>query len=87
MAMAPHTQFIAAGLPGDLAIREAELLELEQLGCGKVVQLPAAKQPLLSVDDATQFGQEPGINTADPVNLSIGSPPQHGAADAENALR
>ena len=87
MAMTPHTQFIAIGLPGDLAIRKAELLEFEQLRSGQVAQLPTAQQLLLSVDDASQLGQEPGINAADPVNLSIATASQHGAADAENPLR
>ena len=87
MAMTPHTQFIAIGLPGDLAIRKAELLEFEQLRSGQVAQLPTAQQLLLSVDDASQLGQEPGINAADPVNFSIGPTSQHGAADAENPLR
>ena len=53
--MTPHTQFIAIGLPGDLAIRKAELLEFEQLRSGKVAQLPTAQQLLLSVDDASQL--------------------------------
>ena len=42
LAMAAHREFIAAGGPGDLAVREAQLLELQQGVCSQVGQLAAA---------------------------------------------
>ena len=87
MPVPSDRQLVAAGAPGDLTVGEAELLDLQQLFCLQLLQLASLQQTLFSLNDASQFGQEPGINAADAMNVRITAASHHGCANGENSFR
>ena len=87
LAVGPHLQLMATDSPGDLAIGEAQLLELQQRHCIQLRQLAALEQPLLSLDDPAQLGQEPDVDRREAMDLGIAVAVHHRRANREDPIR
>ena len=86
LAVAPHRQLIAARGPGQLAVGEAQLLQLQQ---GRRLQLgeaAALQQPLFGLENVAQLGQEPGINGTELVDLPIAAAGDHRLAHGKDPI-
>ena len=86
-ATGTNVKFFAAGLPGNLSIRETELLQFQHGVAGELIQAFLLQKLCLGIDQSAEFGKEPGIDAAEGMNLGIALPSNHCGANAENSLR
>ena len=87
LAMGAHLELLAAGGPGDLAIGEPELLELQQRRGIQRSQALALQQTLLGRDDPAQLGQEPGVDGGDAMDVGIAVAVHHRGPHRKDPIR
>ena len=87
MPMPSNRQFITAGAPADLTIREPQLFEFKQGLCCELVELLIPQEGLFRINDAAKLGEEPWIDAADSMDLLIASAAEHCGAERKNPIR
>ena len=86
LAVVAHLQLVAAGGPGDLAVGEAQLLELQQRLGLQIRQGAAAQQARFRLEDAAQLGQKPRVDRRDAVDVGVAVAGHHRRAHRKDAI-